>query len=598
LTLAVIAAGVYRQSVSRHQLLCKGAERKLAGIWDDEHRRSIQTAFGATQLAYAQTTFAKVSESLGAYANAWVQTQTEACEATRLHGEQSEEMLDRRTSCLEQRREELRALVQQFEDADAAMIARAAEAVDSLTPLSRCADLEVLRLSVPLPREPSLRAAVHEQQRTLIQVKELIDSGRYNQAVELAQTVASSSHSRAFPPLGAEAHYYLGDAQFRAGQFPAAQSSLVEAVMLSEAGRDDRTLALAAIRLVRVVGVELGKFDEAQFWERFARSAIARVPSSDELLIQLLRAVGMISIKKGQYEQALSSLNEALRSGERSLGPEHSQMAFTLNEIGNASLQLGQLDEAEHAYRSAQSIWEKNLGSEHPNTGVATANLALVLFTRRDLGPALEAWQRAWAIHQKALGPVHPGSVLLMLFRSKLYVESGDPALAIEYATRALKLLIGIYGPRHIRIAEAYLVRGSALAAGGQFTKALDQHQRALELGEKLLGKDHPDSADCLMALGKDWLGLHQPARAIKFLEQSIRLFELGWKESLDLADARFLLAQALWQAKGEQARAWTLALAARSAWERTGSHPEQVETINRWLDQRGRRLKEISIAD
>ena len=41
---------------------------------------------------------------------AWIDSHTQACEATRVYGEQSEELLDRRMSCLAQRRGELAAV--------------------------------------------------------------------------------------------------------------------------------------------------------------------------------------------------------------------------------------------------------------------------------------------------------------------------------------------------------------------------------------------------------------------------------------------------------------------------------------------------------
>src|SRR5262249_55962679 len=50
---------------------CKGADRKLASIWDDARWRSVQQAFAATQLPRANEIFASVSRTIDAYARDW-----------------------------------------------------------------------------------------------------------------------------------------------------------------------------------------------------------------------------------------------------------------------------------------------------------------------------------------------------------------------------------------------------------------------------------------------------------------------------------------------------------------------------------------------
>ena len=103
----------------------------------------------------------------------------QACEATRVRGEQSEELLDLRMQCLDQRRSELRELVRQFEVAAPDVIERAGQAAprcrrspNATTPRRwprRCA-----RPATP-PPAPAV-GAVREQ---LARAKSLEVTGQY-----------------------------------------------------------------------------------------------------------------------------------------------------------------------------------------------------------------------------------------------------------------------------------------------------------------------------------------------------------------------------------------------------------------------------------
>jgi hypothetical protein len=120
----------------------------------------VRAAFVATGAPYAADAVRGASEALDAYAGAWASMHTEACEATRVRGEQSEELLDLRMECLARRLEETRALVEVLARADAPVVVRAAQAARSLSPLEGCANVAALR--APVAPEASIRAQVEE----------------------------------------------------------------------------------------------------------------------------------------------------------------------------------------------------------------------------------------------------------------------------------------------------------------------------------------------------------------------------------------------------------------------------------------------------
>ena len=66
-------------------------------------------------------TWARVEGHLDAYADAWVAARTDACEATH-RGEQSPALLDLRMACLDERRTQLNATVEELAHADAKLV--------------------------------------------------------------------------------------------------------------------------------------------------------------------------------------------------------------------------------------------------------------------------------------------------------------------------------------------------------------------------------------------------------------------------------------------------------------------------------------------
>ena len=97
----------------------EGAADKLSGIWEvsdevrpveTEAKADIRRAFLATSKPYAATAFEATSRILDRFARRWTDIYVEACEATHLRGEQSNEVLDLRMAALGEALRDLRAL--------------------------------------------------------------------------------------------------------------------------------------------------------------------------------------------------------------------------------------------------------------------------------------------------------------------------------------------------------------------------------------------------------------------------------------------------------------------------------------------------------
>ena len=109
--------------------------------------------------------------------------------------------------------------------------------------------------------------------------------------------------------------------------------------------------------------------------------------------------------------------------------------------------------------------------------------------------------------------------------------------------------------------------------------------RRSLALLERALGPQHPQLADVLTDIGIAQLGLRAPRNAVTPLRRAVALREAHPGDPTDLAEARFTLARALWDAGQDRPRARTLALEARDAYTAAGPRSKKnLAEVNAWL--------------
>ncbi len=84
------------------------------------------------------------------------------------------------------------------------------------------------------------------------------------------------------------------------------------------------------------------------------------------------------------------SVSASIRSdsGEKALGPDHSDVATSLNNLAVLYDAQGRYAEAEPLYKRALAILEKALGPEHPYVAQGLENYAVLL---RGTGRSAEA---------------------------------------------------------------------------------------------------------------------------------------------------------------------------------------------------------------
>jgi tetratricopeptide (TPR) repeat protein len=104
---------------------------------------------------------------------------------------------------------------------------------------------------------------------------------------------------------------------------------------------------------------------------------------------------------QGRYDEALPLAERALAIRERTLGPDHPDIAQFLNYLAVLRWAGGDYARAEPLYQRALAIREKALGPDHPDVADVLNNLAMLQAARGHLPEAVTAARRAADIQDR-----------------------------------------------------------------------------------------------------------------------------------------------------------------------------------------------------
>ena len=293
---ALIASLVFaaRWYADRDRQRCRGAEANLEGKWDPDIRGSVKQAFRATGVSFAAAAFEGVERTLDAYADRWVRMYAAACEATWVSRVQSEELLDQRMLCLQQRLNDLKALVGVLARADRKAVEEATGAASGLAEISECGDLKTLSLRIKPPRDQNTRKKVDEVRTLIAEAQALNNTGKTAEGVGVVSAAVVRARESSYLPVLSEALYQQGNLQNVSGGYAAAEQSLLEALWAGEAGGADELRARAINKLVFIIGYEQGRHQDALNLGREGQSIIKFLGEAQELKVDWYNSMGIV----------------------------------------------------------------------------------------------------------------------------------------------------------------------------------------------------------------------------------------------------------------------------------------------------------------
>ena len=585
--LAVVGAGAIVGAIlyaggARPEPPCRGAERKLAGVWDATRKAQVHGAFLASGQPYAEASWLTVERLLDKFATDFGAMHRDACEATEVRHDQSEALLDRRMACLDERLLGAGALTSLFATGEPEVVRRAVNAVADLPLVADCGDPARLTSEEVEPAAPSDRRTAASIRARLADAWARYTTGRYADGLTAARPLVDEARALGFRPLEARVLYQVGRLEEASEKYAAAEATLQAATLAAEAGRADELAARSWSALAYLVGFRLRRHDDGEVLLQRAAAAVERVGARPVVRLAYLDALASLRLAEGKYEASLAAREEALTIARAELGADDPTVGKLTALAGQQLQELGRTDQAIARLNEAQGLLERSLGAAHPAVGVVLGSLGTTLSQRgrhaeaadaleraaaiagraqgedsvayatkigmlaseyRILGrtdEARDAFQRAIAITERKLGPEHPDVAMHLANYSILLRAEGKLAETIATRLRVLAIKEKALKPGHASLGHAHLNLGVAYHANGDDVRALPHLTRALAIFEQAFGPTHHNVAlaeinlsSALRASGKAAAALPHARRAVE-----IDLVALG----TDHPDMRYAL--------------------------------------------------------
>jgi CHAT domain-containing protein/predicted negative regulator of RcsB-dependent stress response len=283
-------------------------------------------------------------------------------------------------------------------------------------------------------------------------------------------------------------------------------------------------------------------------------------------------------------EEAQGMLERALGIRERTIGPDHPDIAFTLTLLANIAYYRQEFAKAEPLYQRAIAMLEKTLPPEHPQVAMRLNNLGIVYLNRNDFAKSEQLHRRALEIREHSLAPDHPDIAQSLINLADVYINKGDLPSAEPLLLRAVAIFETVFGPDNLNVSYPLVNLGGIYLSQKDYDKAVQVLERAYGIWERKFGKDHHLVADVLHDLGDVYRGKGDVAKAEELYKLALDIQErklaAGHRKialslvslgDLYFSQNKYHEAESLYQ------RALTIQESALSR-----EHPNTLDTVNR----------------
>jgi predicted Ser/Thr protein kinase/tetratricopeptide (TPR) repeat protein len=245
---------------------------------------------------------------------------------------------------------------------------------------------EHMLAAFPPPEDEATAGRVRELQRRLERARGRKERGLVREALAGVEELASDLGELDYLPLRAATFYLLGELRHKTGDHAGARAALDDALRAAATAGDDWQLAAAWVLMLSVVGVGLGRADEAETLAQAAEVACLRVGNNPSLRSRLCTARGLVRLAAGrkardaagggaeardaagraEARDAADWFERAVGIDEATYGPRHWFTAVSLLHLSEAWLEAGETGKARPALERAAGICQPEQAAASP----------------------------------------------------------------------------------------------------------------------------------------------------------------------------------------------------------------------------------------
>jgi tetratricopeptide (TPR) repeat protein len=471
---------------------CPPATERVGAVWGAARATALEIAFKGAEAAEGAAVWTGVRGDVDKYTKTWLERRREVCLATRVRGEQSQELFDLRVHCLDGHLGELDALLGQLAHIERATLYKARDASAALPALTDCDDVERMRAAIPLPVDPAARAKISELERRFADVGALDRMGRHAAAMDLVVPLVADAEHLGYPPLIAKAVLLRAGEEFSAGDLATAEKSYRESAAAAARAKDDERIAQSWIDLMQALAMN-GRIPDALALVDIARASADRA-DRPRLSARFENVLAGVYLQQGKYPDAKVEYERALAFVKKD-GPDSDLLGHALLNFGEGLWYTGDIAGAEKYMEQSRQEFVTRFGPHHPSLGYVHRALGDLALAKNDVNGAIPHYVEAASVFELANGPDHVDNAIALEPLAYSYARQGDFRRAREVGLRALALRENKYGKDHISLITSLNALADADVAEGTpaaLAHAMELLERALAIQEKVGGKVHP----------------------------------------------------------------------------------------------------------
>ncbi len=298
---------------------------------------------------------------------------------------------------------------------------------------------EPMIAAFPPPDDLLIARRVDELRGQLERAWQHKSRGNLGAAMKLVIELGPAVDAVDYRPLKAATLYLRGNLQYRTGDPLTARTTLIEAAREAARAGDDWQVANVWTFLVLVVGLGLGRLEEADGIAAAADVALERVGENASLRSRLLNNWGTCQLVRGQPMAACDTFARAVALDTVTHGAGHGFVAVSLLHLAEAQLAAGRLVDAALTLERALAVCQPDRLAPTPTRLRCLGLLGRLRLAEGNAAAAIGPLERALAGWERMAGRERAlGETLRDLAAARR--ATGDPT-ADDAAERAARLL-------------------------------------------------------------------------------------------------------------------------------------------------------------
>ena len=228
----------------------------------------------------------------------------------------------------------------------------------------------------------------------------------------------------------------------------------------------------------------------------------ARVQFADdpELRSQLLNDLGEIQVSLGDYQAAVSALEQAMRERAQHFGTERVEYAIAQANLAAAKLGLGESAASLKLLEASAALLSQQAGMESPETLKVRARMVMALTNVGRVDEAMALGQELLPVFERVFGADAPPTIA-RLADVVILLDQRDRLDEAEVATQSLiERIERAHGTNHILLVRPLGMRGDLLRRRQKYPEADTYYVRAIALARQ--HKSAPLTARILLRRG------------------------------------------------------------------------------------------------